>query len=49
MPSCTGVLAMGWQVNPQVPAPRMNQALYLLLVDRTGTGMRQTSTLPAGR
>lgn len=28
MPYCVGVLAMGWQVNPQLPAPRMKELLF---------------------
>jgi serine protease AprX len=28
MPYCTGVLALGWQVNPQVPAARMKELLF---------------------
>jgi len=28
MPYCAGVLALGWQVNPDVPAPRMKQLLF---------------------
>jgi subtilisin family serine protease len=28
MPYCAGVLALGWQVNPQVPAARMKQLLF---------------------
>jgi serine protease AprX len=28
MPYCAGVLAMGWQVNPEIPAVRMKQLLF---------------------
>ncbi len=28
MPYCAGVLAMGWQVNPRIPAARMKQLLF---------------------
>ena len=28
MPYCAGVLAMGWQVNPEIPAQRMKELLF---------------------